>query len=104
MTDELGYEPERIRVEAGTTVTFDNVGSIGHTVTAYDDGIPDDAEYFASGDFDSQDAASEAYSEDQSGNVPAGETYEYTFETEGTYEYYCIPHELNGMVGYVEVV
>ncbi|WP_436924246.1 plastocyanin/azurin family copper-binding protein [Halosimplex amylolyticum] len=104
MTDELGFEPKQIQVEAGTTVTFENVGSIGHTVTAYEDKIPDGATYFASGDFDSQDAASEAYSSEQAGNIPSGESYEVTLETTGTYEYYCIPHELNGMVGSVKVV
>lgn len=104
MNDELAYAPKRVQVEAGTTVTFENVGSIGHTVTAYEDEIPDDAEYFASGDFDSQEAASEGYTDGQEGNVPADESYEHTFETTGTYEYYCIPHEMNGMVGSVKVV
>jgi plastocyanin len=33
-----------------------------------------------------------------------GFTYEYTFETLGTYEYYCAPHETAGMVGTIEVV
>ncbi|WP_135363021.1 plastocyanin/azurin family copper-binding protein [Halosimplex halophilum] len=104
MTDELVYAPKRIQVSSGTTVTFENTGNIGHTVTAYDDGIPDGATYFASGGFESQSAASDAYSSEQAGNIPGGESYEHTFETAGTYEYYCIPHELNGMVGYVKVV
>ena len=104
MTDQLAYAPKRIEVSAGTTVTFENVGSIGHTVTAYGDAIPDGATYFASGGFESQQAAKDGYSNGQEGNVPAGESYEHTFETTGTYEYYCIPHELNGMVGYVKVV
>jgi len=104
MTDELTFEPKVIQVEAGTTVTWENVGNIGHTVTAYDDQIPDDATYFASGGYESQDAAETSYDDDRGGNVPAGESYEQTFETTGTYEYYCIPHELSGMVGTVEVV
>jgi len=104
MTDQLGYEPKKIQIEAGTTVTFENVGNVGHTVTAYEDKIPDDAEYFASGDFDSEQAASDGFSDGQQGNIPAGESYEHTFETTGTYEYYCIPHEMNGMVGSIKVV
>jgi plastocyanin len=104
MTDELVYEPERIEVEAGTTVTWETTGAVGHTVTAYEDNIPDGAEYFASGDFDSEQAAIDGYNSGQEGNVPQGETYEHTFETTGTYEYYCIPHEMSGMVGYVRVV
>ena len=102
MNDELAFAPKRIEVEAGTTVTWENVGSIGHSVTAYGDNIPDGADYFASGGFDSQDAAVEAYPDE--GNVTEGGTYEHTFETTGEYEYYCIPHEMNGMVGYVRVV
>ncbi|AJF26762.1 plastocyanin/azurin family copper-binding protein [Haloarcula sp. KBTZ06] len=104
MTDELAYEPKKIQVEAGTTVTFENVGSIGHTVTAYEDEIPDGADYFASGGFDSLQAAKDGYSNGQEGNIPKGESYEVTLETTGTYEYYCIPHEMNGMVGTIKVV
>jgi len=102
MTDELKFEPKQIEVEAGTTVTWENVGSIGHSVTAYEDEIPDGADYFASGEFDSEDAANEGYPDE--GNVTEGGTYEHTFETTGEYEYYCIPHEMNGMVGTVRVV
>jgi len=104
MTDGLAYEPKKIQVEAGTTVTFENVGSIGHTVTAYEGKIPDSADYFASGGFDSQQAAKDGYSNGQEGNIPKGESYEVTLETTGTYEYYCIPHEMNGMVGTIKVV
>jgi plastocyanin len=103
MTDELVYEPKRIQVEAGTTVTWDNVGNIGHTVTAYQEEIPSDDAYFASGGFDSLEAATDGYS-DGEGNVTGGNSYEHTFETTGTYKYYCIPHEMNGMVGFVKVV
>jgi len=33
-----------------------------------------------------------------------GFTYSHTFETLGTYEYYCVPHESAGMLGTIEVV
>ncbi|WP_435182893.1 plastocyanin/azurin family copper-binding protein [Halobellus sp. EA9] len=33
-----------------------------------------------------------------------GYTYTHTFETLGTYEYYCAPHQSAGMVGTIEVV
>jgi plastocyanin len=33
-----------------------------------------------------------------------GFSYEHTFETLGTYEYYCQPHQSAGMVGTIEVV
>jgi plastocyanin len=57
MNDELAFAPKKVEVEAGTTVTWKNVGSIGHSVTAYEDDIPDDADYWASGGFDSEQAA-----------------------------------------------
>ena len=104
MTDGLKFAPKRIRVSAGTEVTWENVGSIGHTVTAYEEEIPEGATYFASGGFESQGAAKDGYADGQGGNVPKGESYSHTFETTGTYEYYCIPHEMNGMVGSVKVV
>jgi plastocyanin len=102
MTDGLKFEPKNIQVSAGTTVTWKNVGSVAHSVTAYEDKIPDGATYFASGGFDSQSAAEDGYPD--KGSISEGETYEHTFETKGTYEYYCIPHELSGMVGKVKVV
>ncbi|WP_396613613.1 plastocyanin/azurin family copper-binding protein (plasmid) [Haloferax sp. S1W] len=102
MTEELGFDPKVIEVPVGTTVTFENTSSIGHSVTAYEDKIPDGAAYFATGGFDSEQAAKDGYPE--KGNLEAGESYEHTFETKGTYEYYCIPHEMNGMVGTVKVV
>jgi len=102
MTDDLTFEPKNVEVSAGTTVTWKNVGSVAHTVTAYEEKIPDDADYFASGGFDSQSAAEDAYPDE--GSIAEGETYEHTFETTGTYEYYCIPHEMNGMVANIKVV
>lgn len=104
MTDDLLFEPESITVDVGTTVVWDNVGNTAHTVTAYEDEIPDDAAYFASGGYDSEDAAREGWTpgDEESGDIPGGETYEHTFETPGTYEYFCIPHE-SSMVGTIEV-
>ncbi|AHG02640.1 copper-binding protein [Halobacterium sp. DL1] len=102
MNDELAFAPKQVQVSAGTTVTWENVGAVAHSVTAYEDEIPDGAAYFASGGFDAEQAANEAYPDE--GSIPEGETYEHTFETTGTYEYYCIPHEMSGMVGTIKVV
>jgi plastocyanin len=105
MTDGLVFEPESLTVAPGDTVVWENVGSIGHSVTGYEDEIPDGAAYFASGGFDSEQAARDAYSagNPDSGDVPGGESYEHTFETEGEYGYFCIPHEQAGMVASVTV-
>jgi len=101
MTDDLVFAPDSAAVTPGTTVVWENVGSIGHSVTAYEDDIPEEAEYFASGGFDSEQAAREAYPDQ--GDIPGGESYEHTFEVEGTYDYFCIPHESVGMVATLEV-
>ncbi len=105
MTDGLNFEPDSITVAPGDTVVWENTGSIGHSVTAYEGDIPGEAEYWASGGFDSEDAARGAYTagDPDSGDVAGGESYEHTFEVEGTYEYFCIPHESAGMLGTVEV-
>ena len=97
---DVSFTPEKLTVPVGTTVTWAN-GKIGHSVTAYEDKIPADAEYFASGGFDSEAAARKAYP--SKGNIPPGQSYKHTFEAPGTYEYFCIPHEAAGMVGTVEV-
>ena len=107
MTDELVFEPGSLTVAPGDTVVWENVGDVGHSVTAYEDSIPEGAEYWASGGFDSEQAARDAYSmtgsTEETGNVPGGESWSHTFETEGTHEYFCIPHEAGGMVGEIEV-
>lgn len=105
MTDELIFDPDSLTIAPGDTVVWENVGTIGHSVTAYEDGIPEDATYYASGGFETEQAAREAYTagEPESGDILGGESYEHTFETEGTFEYFCIPHESVGMLGTIEV-
>jgi len=96
------YEPAEITVDVGTTVVWGNSSSRPHSVTAYESELPDGANYFASGGFESQGAAEDGYFDDE-GVVDPGETYEHTFETVGTHRYFCIPHEAAGMKGTVVV-
>jgi plastocyanin len=107
MTDGLVFEPDSLTVAPGDTVVWENTGSAGHSVTAYEEDLPEGAEYWASGGFDSEQAARDAYSTtgstEETGNVPGGESWSHTFETEGTHEYFCIPHETGGMIGEIEV-
>lgn len=100
MTDSFVFDPADLSISAGTTVVWENIGSVDHSVTAYEDELPAGATYFASGGFDAEQAARDAYPQ---GAVGGGETYERTFETSGTYEYFCIPHEGVGMTGTIEV-
>lgn len=77
------FEPSTLEVEVGTTVTWINTSDVGHTVTSGSDGDHD-------GIFDS-------------GAMEPGDEFSYTFEEEGTYNYYCIPHLDVGMTGTITV-
>ncbi|MFC6974699.1 plastocyanin/azurin family copper-binding protein [Halomicroarcula sp. GCM10025709] len=99
MTDSLKFVPETVEISVGDTVVWETVGSVAHSVTAYEDDLPAGADYFASGEFDSESAARQDY---PVGSVGPDETYTHTFETAGEYPYFCIPHE-SGMVGTVVV-
>ncbi len=97
------FEPIGMTVEAGTTVRWRNTDRGVHTVTAYEDDIPEEATYFATGGFDSEQAAKDAWYNGTDGGLDPQEAFEYTFEVPGEYDYYCIPHEAAGMVGTVVV-
>lgn len=84
---DIGYEPTEITVDAGGSVTWTQTGSLPHTVTADD------------GSFDSHP--------DCSGGencMAAGDTFAQTFDTPGTYPYYCRIHGGPGGVGMSGVV
>lgn len=63
----FAFDPAALEVKVGTTVTWTNNDSVGHTVTA-DDG---------------------AFN---SGILRKGDTFLFTFTTPGAYAYYCKPH------------
>jgi len=89
-------------VSQGDTVAWTYNAGDAHNAVAYEDGIPDDAGYWATGGFDSEEAARTGW-EDGQGAVQSGQSYVHTFETTGTHEYFCVPHEAAGMVGSVTV-
>ncbi len=98
-----GFVPEELTVPPGTTVVWENTSSRRHTVTAYEGGIPEDAEYFASGGFEDEATARAAFWDDFGGEIDNGERYEHTFEVPGRYDYVCVPHEDGGMYATVFV-
>jgi plastocyanin len=98
----VAFEPATITVGAGDEVVWYNNSARAHSITAYEDGIPAEAAYFATGGYDSEMAAREAW-DGMSGSITTGERYTHTFEVPGTYSYFCIPHERAGMVGQVVV-
>jgi plastocyanin len=65
---EYRYSPARIRIQAGTTVTFTNIGELNHTATA-----------FPKQEWDTGDLAS-------------GESKAITFTQPGSFYYICTPH------------
>lgn len=84
--DETFYfDPIGLAVEPGTTVEW-TLDSGEHSSTAYEDRIPEEAEAWDSG----------VLTED-------GATFSHTFDAEGTYDYYCTPHQTQGMVGRIVV-
>jgi plastocyanin len=90
----FAYSPADITVPVGTTVTWINQDSAGHTVTEGDPNSPKAANLRV---FDSSGEAI-------TGKVAlmgAGQSWSYTFTTPGVYEYYCIVHPY--MIGHVTV-
>lgn len=90
------FKPNQKTVSVGDTVIWGNTSSRAHSVTAYENAIPDAATYFASGDFESEQAARKSWLKQKGrdgGKIFTGQTYTHTFETPGTFSYFCIPHE-----------
>ena len=100
MTADHSFDPESISVTSDQPVTFTNDSDESHTVTAYEDELPQGAEYFSSGDLSGED---EARSNVAEGLIQPGEEFSVTIEEPGTYSYFCIPHEGDGMVGTIVV-
>ncbi|WP_415381132.1 plastocyanin/azurin family copper-binding protein [Halosimplex sp. TS25] len=97
------FDPATVEVPPGTTVVWKNTSTHAHTVTAYEEEVPEGVDYWASGEFDSQSAAEDGWLDGNEGAIYQEETYEHTFETVGTHSYFCVPHETGGMVGAVVV-
>ena len=97
------FAPEEITVEVGTTVVWRNTSARGHTVTAYGSTLPAGAAFFASGGYESTEAARTAWHDDSGGRLETSDTFSHTFDVPGTYSYVCIPHETSSMVGTVIV-
>lgn len=99
------FVPDTIEIPVGQAVVWENTGSRNHTVTAYEDSLPEGADYFASGGYTSEQEARDSWSKqvEGGGTVRPSDRYSYTFEVPGKYPYFCIPHEPAGMVGTVVV-
>ncbi|QCJ47867.1 MULTISPECIES: cupredoxin domain-containing protein [Haloprofundus] len=96
------FDPPEVTISVGEEVVWQNTSTRDHTVTAYENSIPEEAEYFATGGFENEQAARDGW-RDLEGALNNGDTFAHTFEVPGRYEYVCIPHETGGMVGTVVV-
>lgn len=94
MTDKPPmYMPLKVAIKTGQTVEWVNNAQTLHGVTT----DPDSAQ--KPGDVASPPGAKPI----DSGFLKPGMTFDYTFTVPGTYKYLCLPHEKDGMVGYVVV-
>jgi len=64
---DLQFAPADVTINVGDTVLFDNNDTVAHTVTASDKSF-------------------------DSGDLPAGKRWSYTFDQAGTYHYVCTYH------------
>lgn len=80
LTANLTFSPEELTIEPGTRVRWVNDVTMLHTITP------------------------EGHSEWTEGTVSsAGDTFEHTFHTAGTFPYFCSPHLNDGMTGEITV-
>ncbi len=94
MTDTAPfYHPAKATIKVGQTVEWVNKGTTVHDVSTEvnnarnpkDVELPKGAKPF------------------DSGFIPPGGKFSYTFTVPGQYKYFCVPHEDAGMVGYLTV-
>lgn len=93
MTNRLQFAPDTVRIRVGETVRWTNGSDLAHTVTA-------DPSKAANA---SNVALPQGASTFDSGMMEPGAVFEHTFDTAGTYQYVCVPHEAAGMIGWVVV-
>ena len=84
------FSPHVVWIESGGSVTFETESG-QHTTTAYH------------ADNDRPTRMPEAGESWDSGLLAEDEQFARSFETEGVYDYYCEPHEGEGMIGSIIV-
>ncbi len=87
------FYPAKVTIKAGQTVEWKNTGNTIHGATNNPDNVVQKTDVAVPGGTQPFD----------SGFVPPGGTYKYTFTKAGVYKYVCIPHEMAGMKGEITV-
>jgi plastocyanin len=94
MTDTPArFAPEKVAIKVGDTVEWNNNAASLHSVTTNKSVAQNPSDV-------SSPPAAKPF---DSGFMPPGAKWSYTFTVPGTYKYLCLPHEKDGMVGYVVV-
>lgn len=94
MTNRLLFTPDTVRIRVGQSVRWENTSDLDHTVTA------DPSRATRAGSVELPQGAAPF----DSGNLQPGAAFTRRFDVPGTYRYFCVPHEVAGMVGTVVVV
>lgn len=81
----FAFMPEEVAITVGTTVRWTNRDSMGHTATSQ----TGPGTLIQNGIFDS-------------GLLELGDSFEFTFQAAGRYDYYCVPHG-SSMQGVIRV-
>jgi plastocyanin len=94
MTDDPPrFVPEKVTINAGDTVEWDNTGKVLHSAT--------NNPTFAINKADaSVPAGTKPFN---SGFMTPGAKFSYKFTVAGTYKYICLPHQKDGMIGEITV-
>ena len=80
-TGDLAFDPANVQVAPGTRVRWVNEAAMFHTIT------PDNHEEWSEGTVEAQ-----------------GDTFEVVLNNPGEFDYFCVPHEGDGMADSIEVL
>jgi plastocyanin len=87
------FLPEKVTIKAGQSIEWINNAQTLHSVDADPSMVQDPKDVVLP-------AGAKPF---DSGFMPPGAKYDYTFTTPGTYKYTCVPHEKDGMKGEIDV-
>jgi len=94
MTDKPpAYVPAKLTIKAGTTVVWKNTAQSLHDVTTDPSSVQNKNDV----------ALPAGVKPFDSGFMPPGASWRYTFSVPGRYVYTCIPHEKDHMIGEITV-
>jgi plastocyanin len=87
------FRPDHPKIKVGQSIKWINKGETVHTVTGDPSQAPDP----------SWVSVPPGSQEMDSGYLSPGDSYTYQFRIPGTYKYFCLTHEQEGMRAQVEV-